>query len=93
MRRSGNSGGRVMQILSIGADDARALVEGLGRLPGVEILWRPVINQGLVRLSRLGLSRGADGAGLTALRARLRRGQTARPSALPLIIRGLVQAG
>ncbi len=28
---------------------ASALVEGLGKLPGVTILWRPVINQGLVR--------------------------------------------
>jgi glutamate/tyrosine decarboxylase-like PLP-dependent enzyme len=28
---------------------ARALVEGIGALPGAEILWRPVINQGLVR--------------------------------------------
>ena len=28
---------------------ARKLVEGLGRLPGVEVLWRPIINQGLVR--------------------------------------------
>jgi len=28
---------------------ARAIVEGLALLPGVEVLWRPVINQGLVR--------------------------------------------
>ena len=28
---------------------ARGLVEGLGKLPGVEVLWNPVINQGLVR--------------------------------------------
>ncbi len=28
---------------------ARELVERLGGLPGVEVLWRPIINQGLVR--------------------------------------------
>jgi glutamate/tyrosine decarboxylase-like PLP-dependent enzyme len=30
-------------------DHAQALVQGLGRLPGVEVLSAPVINQGLVR--------------------------------------------
>ena len=30
-------------------EHARGLVEGLGRLPGVEVLWTPIINQGLVR--------------------------------------------
>jgi glutamate/tyrosine decarboxylase-like PLP-dependent enzyme len=30
-------------------DHARALVEGIGRLPGAQVLWRPSINQGLVR--------------------------------------------
>ncbi|MEO8657881.1 MAG: pyridoxal-dependent decarboxylase [Bryobacteraceae bacterium] len=30
-------------------EHARTLVEGLGRLPGAEVLWSPVINQGLVR--------------------------------------------
>jgi glutamate/tyrosine decarboxylase-like PLP-dependent enzyme len=28
---------------------ARSLVTGIGRLPGAEMLWEPVINQGLVR--------------------------------------------
>jgi glutamate/tyrosine decarboxylase-like PLP-dependent enzyme len=28
---------------------ARAIVSGFGELPGVEVLWTPVINQGLVR--------------------------------------------
>lgn len=28
---------------------ARRLIEGLGKIPGVEILWHPIINQGLVR--------------------------------------------
>ena len=28
---------------------ARALVDGLGALPGVEVAWRPTVNQGLVR--------------------------------------------
>jgi glutamate/tyrosine decarboxylase-like PLP-dependent enzyme len=28
---------------------ARSIVDALGKLPGVEILWRPLINQGLVR--------------------------------------------
>jgi aromatic-L-amino-acid decarboxylase len=30
-------------------EHARAIVDGIGRLPGVEVLWRPVINQGLLR--------------------------------------------
>ena len=30
-------------------DHARALVDGMGRLPGVEVLCRPTLNQGLVR--------------------------------------------
>ncbi|HZY96476.1 MAG TPA: aminotransferase class V-fold PLP-dependent enzyme [Candidatus Cybelea sp.] len=28
---------------------ARAIVDALGSLPGVEVVWRPIINQGLVR--------------------------------------------
>jgi glutamate/tyrosine decarboxylase-like PLP-dependent enzyme len=28
---------------------ARAIVDGIGRLPGAQVLWRPSINQGLVR--------------------------------------------
>jgi hypothetical protein len=28
---------------------AAAIVDGLGGLPQVDVLWRPVINQGLVR--------------------------------------------
>lgn len=28
---------------------ASAIVEGLGNLPGVEVLWKPTLNQGLVR--------------------------------------------
>ena len=32
---------------------ARTLVEGLGKLAGVEVLWSPVINQGLVRFRDL----------------------------------------
>jgi glutamate/tyrosine decarboxylase-like PLP-dependent enzyme len=28
---------------------SRAIVAGIGRLPGAEVLWEPVINQGLVR--------------------------------------------
>jgi len=30
-------------------EHARALVEGIGRLDGAEVLWAPRINQGLVR--------------------------------------------
>ena len=30
-------------------DCARALTLGIGRLPGAEVLWEPVLNQGLVR--------------------------------------------
>jgi aromatic-L-amino-acid decarboxylase len=30
-------------------DHCARLVEGIGRLPGAEIVWQPVINQGLVR--------------------------------------------
>ena len=30
-------------------DHAAAIVDGIGRLPGAEALWRPTLNQGLVR--------------------------------------------
>jgi glutamate/tyrosine decarboxylase-like PLP-dependent enzyme len=30
-------------------DHARAIVDGIGRLPGAQVLWQPSINQGLVR--------------------------------------------
>jgi glutamate/tyrosine decarboxylase-like PLP-dependent enzyme len=30
-------------------ENARALVEGIGQLPGAEIVWKPQINQGLVK--------------------------------------------
>jgi glutamate/tyrosine decarboxylase-like PLP-dependent enzyme len=47
LRQLGRQG--VAALIDRCCEGARALVEGLGGLPGVEILWRPVINQGLVR--------------------------------------------
>jgi glutamate/tyrosine decarboxylase-like PLP-dependent enzyme len=47
LRQLGRQG--VAALVDRCCEGARVLVEGLGRLPGVEILWRPVINQGLVR--------------------------------------------
>ena len=39
---------------------AHALVTRIGRLPGAEMLWEPVINQGLVRSGIRGRGLGAD---------------------------------
>jgi glutamate/tyrosine decarboxylase-like PLP-dependent enzyme len=39
---------------------ARDLVAGIGRLPGVEVLWKPVLNQGLVRFIDPGVGADAD---------------------------------
>ncbi|MGD1096458.1 MAG: pyridoxal-dependent decarboxylase [Bryobacteraceae bacterium] len=47
LRQLGRAG--VAALIDRCCEGARTLVEGLGRLPGVEILWHPVINQGLVR--------------------------------------------
>jgi glutamate/tyrosine decarboxylase-like PLP-dependent enzyme len=47
LRQLGRSG--LAALLERCCDHARAMVAGLGRLPGASILWEPVINQGLVR--------------------------------------------
>ena len=47
LRQLGRGG--VAQLVDRCCRHARTLVEGLGKLPGVEVLWSPVINQGLVR--------------------------------------------
>jgi len=47
IRQLGRSG--IAGIVERCCDNARALTLGIGRLPGAEVLWEPVINQGLVR--------------------------------------------
>jgi glutamate/tyrosine decarboxylase-like PLP-dependent enzyme len=54
LRSLGKSG--IGDMVARCCDLAAALVEGLGRLPGVEVLAKPAINQGLVRFL------AADGA-------------------------------
>ena len=47
LRELGRKG--VAELIDRCCDHARAIVDGIGGLPGVEVLWRPTINQGLVR--------------------------------------------
>jgi glutamate/tyrosine decarboxylase-like PLP-dependent enzyme len=47
IRQLGRHG--IAQIVETCCDLARALTLGIGSLPGAEVLWTPVINQGLVR--------------------------------------------
>jgi len=47
IRQLGRSG--IAGIVERCSDCARALTLGIGRLPGAEVLWEPVINQGLMR--------------------------------------------
>lgn len=47
LRELGRSG--VAALVDRCCDHARAIVDGIGALPGTEVLWRPSINQGLVR--------------------------------------------
>jgi glutamate/tyrosine decarboxylase-like PLP-dependent enzyme len=47
LRELGRKG--VAALIDRCCDHARAIVDGIGSLPGVEVLWRPIINQGLVR--------------------------------------------
>jgi len=47
LRQLGRQG--VVALIDSCCEGARTLVEGLGRLPRVEILFHPIINQGLVR--------------------------------------------
>jgi glutamate/tyrosine decarboxylase-like PLP-dependent enzyme len=47
IRQLGRSG--IAEIVERCCDNARALTLGIGRLAGAEVLWEPVINQGLVR--------------------------------------------
>jgi glutamate/tyrosine decarboxylase-like PLP-dependent enzyme len=55
IRQLGRSG--IGEMVERCCDCARALTLGIGRLPGAEVLWEPVINQGLVRFLDL---RGKD---------------------------------
>jgi glutamate/tyrosine decarboxylase-like PLP-dependent enzyme len=41
--------GGVAAMVERSCEHAHAIVMGIGRLPGAEVLWEPVINQGLVR--------------------------------------------
>jgi glutamate/tyrosine decarboxylase-like PLP-dependent enzyme len=47
LRQLGRNG--VAALVDRCCEHARSLVAQIGRLPGVEVLWEPVINQGLVR--------------------------------------------
>jgi glutamate/tyrosine decarboxylase-like PLP-dependent enzyme len=47
LRQLGRSG--VAELVDRCCRHARRLVTGMGALPGVDVLWEPVINQGLVR--------------------------------------------
>lgn len=47
LRELGRAG--VEQIVDRCCDHALAIVDGIGGLPGAEVLWRPTLNQGLAR--------------------------------------------
>ena len=47
LRQLGRSG--VRQLVERCCEHARALVRGIGSLPGAQVVWEPRINQGLVR--------------------------------------------
>ncbi len=47
LRQMGRRG--VASLVERCCDHARAIALGIGRLPGAELVWEPVINQGLVR--------------------------------------------
>jgi aromatic-L-amino-acid decarboxylase len=47
LRQLGRKG--VAALVEHCCEHARALVLGIGRLPGAEVVWEPTINQGLVR--------------------------------------------
>ncbi len=47
LRQLGRNG--VADLIECCCDYARALVLGIGTLPGAEVLWEPTLNQGLVR--------------------------------------------
>lgn len=47
LRQLGRRG--VAELVDRTCELARALVDGLGALPGTEVVWRPQLNQGLVR--------------------------------------------
>jgi glutamate/tyrosine decarboxylase-like PLP-dependent enzyme len=49
LRELGRNG--VAAMIERCCDHAREIVDGIGRLPGAEVLWRPAINQGLVRFT------------------------------------------
>jgi aromatic-L-amino-acid decarboxylase len=49
LRQLGRSG--IAALVERCCDHARALVEGIGAVPGAEVVWTPQINQGLVAFS------------------------------------------
>jgi len=49
LRQLGRGG--IAALIDQCCEAARTMVDGLGRLDGVEVLWRPLINQGLVRFN------------------------------------------
>jgi len=58
----------VASLVERSVDHCLSLVDGIGALPGAEIVWRPTINQGLVRF-------GDDGRTDEVIAAILRSGE------------------
>ena len=58
LRQLGKRG--IEEMVDLCCQHARDLVAGIGRLPGVEVLWKPVLNQGLVRFLDPGVGADAD---------------------------------
>jgi len=58
LRHLGREG--VANLIDRCCEHARTLVQGIGRLPGVEILSEPIINQGLVRFLSPTRNQAAD---------------------------------
>jgi glutamate/tyrosine decarboxylase-like PLP-dependent enzyme len=47
IRQLGKAG--IADLIERCCQHARSIVDGVGRLPGVQVLWEPTLNQGLVR--------------------------------------------
>jgi glutamate/tyrosine decarboxylase-like PLP-dependent enzyme len=47
LRELGRSG--IAELVARCCEHARSIIAGIAKLPGTEVLWEPVINQGLVR--------------------------------------------
>ena len=52
IRQFGREG--IAELVNDCCDHARALVEGLGRLPGVEVVWEAAVESGISEVSESG---------------------------------------